>query len=264
MIRSIIRLYERGNVSVFGNCGSGKDLLQANVIARRNKPYVSNVDYGGEWYPLDFQKLDVGSNFEDFINGTVKPYTYPYPLGADVYLSDAGIYLPSQYCNELNKKYPRLAMFVAIRRHVARANFHVNSQHLGRVYDKIREQGDTYVLARWCIVLFGKIVIQLVTLYDRYDTAENRVKPCMVRKPLLGNKETRMQAEIALDNFDNTHGEVRNKLLIYVNKSKYDTHHFYKLLKGDPEKLEKYNKENTLRYRLRKLFARRSRDTSEC
>lgn len=263
MIGSIIRLYKQGNVSVFGNCGSGKDLLQSNVIVRRKLPYVSNVNYGGEWYPLDFKLLDVGSNFEDFINDTVKPYNYPYPLGADVYLSDAGIYLPSQYCNELNKKYPRFATFVAIRRHIARANFHVNSQHLGRVYDKIREQGDTYILCRWCVVIFG-LVIQLVTLYDRYETAEKRVKPCRVHKPLLGSNGTRMQAEIALDNFANTHGEVTNKLLIYRNKSNYDTHHFYKLLKGDEKKLEEYNEKNTLRYRLRNLFARKPDSTPKC
>lgn len=68
-IKKIIKLYENGNVSVSGNCGSGKDLLQANVIVRRKKPYVSNVNYGGEFYALDFTKLDCGSNYEDFING---------------------------------------------------------------------------------------------------------------------------------------------------------------------------------------------------
>jgi hypothetical protein len=254
-LNSIIKLYKQGNVSVSGNCGSGKDLLQANVIVRRKKPYVSNINYGGEWYPLDFDKLDCGSSYEDFINGTTKEYTYPYPLGADVYISDCGIYLPSQYCNELNKKYSRLPTFFAIRRHVGRCNVHTNSQHLGRVWDKLREQSDTYIVCRSAKVIFG-IVFQTITIYDRFASAEMRIKPCRVSSPLLGLKDARLQADIARDNFANTHGTVKNRLLIYRNKSNYDTHHFYKLLKGDEKKLEDYQKSNTSSFRLRFSFKR--------
>ena len=249
-LRKIIRLYKLGNVSISGNCGSGKDLLQANVIVRRRAPYVSNVDYGGEFYPLDFSKLDCGSTFENFLLGDLKEYTYPYPLGADVYISDCGIYMPSQYCNDLNKKYSRLPTFFAIRRHVARCNIHCNSQHLGRVWDKLREQGDTYIVARRAIVIFG-YVFQLVTIYDRYDSAEMRIKPCRVTRPLTLNAEARMTANVALDNFTNSHGNVQNMILIYRNKSTYDTHHFYKLLKGDESKLEAYKKDRTFTSRLR-------------
>lgn len=254
-IGSIIKLYERGNVSVSGNCGSGKDLLQANVITRRNKPYVSNVDYGGDYYPLDFANLDCGSSYDDFINGTTKGYTYPYPLGADVYISDCGIYLPAQYCNELNKKYPRLPTFFAIRRHVGRCNVHTNSQHLGRVWDKLREQSDTYIVCRSAKVIFG-IVFQTITIYDRFNSAEMRIKPCRVSVPLMANREVRMQGDIARDNFANTHGTVKNKLLIYRNKSTYDTHHFYKLLKGDEEKLENYKNNSRVSCRLRNWLKR--------
>lgn len=256
-LRSIIKLYECGNVSVSGNCGSGKDLLQANVIARRKKPYVSNVNYGGDFHLLDFKNLDCGSNYVDFINGTTKEYSYPYPLGSDVYISDCGIYLPSQYCNELNKKYSRLPTFFAIRRHCGRCNIHTNSQHLGRVWDKLREQSDTYIVCRSAKVIFG-FVIQSVTLYDRFESAESRIKPCRVSVPFMAKKEVVMQAQIARDNFTNSHGMVKNKLLVYRNKSTYDTHHFYKLLKGDEKKLEDYKKSNSLSARicnrLNKLF----------
>lgn len=254
-IKYIIKLYERGNVSVSGNCGSGKDLLQGNIITRRNMPYVSNVDYGGDFYSLDFSKLDCGSSYEDFINGTVKEYTYPYPLGADIYISDCGIYLPAQYCNELNKKYSRLPTFFAIRRHVGRCNVHTNSQHLGRVWDKLREQSDTYIVCRSAMVILG-IVFQTITIYDRFDSAEKRIRPCRVTSRLMDSRDGRKAAEIARDNFENTHGVVKNKLLIYRNRSKYDTHHFYKLLKGNEKKYEEYKKNNTARARLRALCSR--------
>ena len=36
---------------------------------------------------------------------------HPYPDGTDIYLSDAGIYFPSQFCSELNREYPFMAVF---------------------------------------------------------------------------------------------------------------------------------------------------------
>lgn len=226
----IRKLFSKGNVSVSGNCGAGKDLLFAN-IAVRSKGYISNVDYGGNYIPIDFDKLDCGRNvYTDFIGHTTKQYIYPYPLGYDIYISDCGIYFPSQYCNELNKRYPYFPTFFGIRRHVGRCSIHTNSQHLSRVWDKLREQSDCYVVCRWAKVLFGKIVIQKLTLYDYFESAEKRIKPCRVQCPLLSTPSARMQAKIALDNFANAHGTVKNGLLIYWNKAKYDTHHFKKLL----------------------------------
>ena len=234
-INRIKRMFKRGNVCVCGVKGSGKDMLLANVIARRKEDYISNINYTNDsrFHKLKFDDIDCGKNtYDDFINGTVKRYEFPFPKGTDVYLSDAGIYLPSQYCNELNKKYPHLATYVALSRHTSRANFHVNVQHLGRVYDKIREQSDTYIRCRFCYVLFGKIVIQGITLYDKYESALNRVKPCKIRVPVTMNDESKQSAKQYLDNFYNVHGTVENKLLIYINKSNYDTHHFEEVLKN--------------------------------
>lgn len=235
-LTKIRKLFAKGNVSVFGNCGSGKDLLFSNV-AVRSKGYVSNNYYGGNFEPLDFSFLDVSKNtYVDFIECRLKPYTYPYPIGHDIFVTDCGVYFPSQYCNELNKRYPYLPTFFAIRRHLGNCNIHYNTQALNRVWDKLREQSDTYILCRWAKVFFGKICIQKITVYDRLESAQNRIKPCRVRNPLLGTPNSRMQAQIAIDNFANSHGEVRNLLLIYWNKSKYDTHHFKKLLEDQTRK----------------------------
>ena len=235
MFSNIIKMFQNGNVCVCGLRGTGKDVLFGNVIARRRKPYVSNLDYtnGENYNELDFNKLDMGKNtYRDLISGKVKYYKYPYPLGSDIYLSDSGIYLPSQYCNELNKQYPYLPTYFALSRQVSHNNFHVNTQHLGRPWDKIREQADQYIRCRGCIVLLGKLVIQQITIYDKYESALNRVKPCRISVPIFAKREVKQSAEMYLDNFYNTHGSVKNHILIYFNKSKHDTYYFEKLFEG--------------------------------
>lgn len=228
-IKSIVRLFNKGNVCVTGLRGTGKDVLFGNVIARRGEPYISNLDYGGDYYQVDLTKLNCGGNvYSNFISGDVHKYDYPYPVGADVYLSDAGIYFPSQYQGELCKRYGSMATHQALTRQVSKNNFHINTQNLNRCWDKIREQSDTYIRCRWCKVIFG-IVFQGITLYDKAESCQSRVRPCRVRVPLF-NKEAQTQAQIYRDTFYNQHGEVKNKLLIYRNKSKHDTLYFGRLL----------------------------------
>lgn len=233
--KKIVRMFEDGNVCVCGLRGTGKDVLTGNVIARRKQPYISNLDYtdGENYQPLDFDKIDVGKNtYKDLISGDVKYYAFPYKQGSDIYVSDAGIYLPAQYCNELNKQHPYLPTYFALSRQVSHNNFHVNVQHLGRVWDKIREQSDIYIRCRFCKVLFGKIVIQKITLYDKYQSALDRVQPCRISVPLLAKREVKQNAELYLDKFYNTYGSVKNRFLIYWNKSKHDTYYFEKLFLG--------------------------------
>lgn len=229
-IGSIVRLFERGSVCVTGQRGSGKDLLIANVVVRRGEAYASNVNYGGDFSTLDLSALDCGKNtYDDFIKGTLKPYKHPYKRGADIYISDIGVYLPSQYCNELNKKYPYLPTYFALSRQVSGNNVHFNVQNLNRAWDKIREQSETYLKCNWCKVICG-IVLQSVTIYDKAQSCQDRVRPCRVTQPLLCSGELRTQIDIYRDSFYNKHGTVKNKLLIYRNKSTYDTLIFEKEL----------------------------------
>lgn len=248
-------MFKKRNVCVCGLRGDGKDMLMSNVVARRKAPYVSNMQYTKDdnlYQPLDFNKIDCGKNsYNDLIKGNIKKYEFPYIKGSDIYISDAGIYLPSQYCNELNKEYKYLPTYFALSRQVSHNNVHVNVQNLGRVWDKIREQSDIYIRCRFCHVVFGRLmlflkekfnkpfldkipllVIQKITLYDKYQSALDRVEPCRITVPLMAKREVKQNAQMYVDKFRNTYGMVRNHFLIYFNKASYDTFYFEKLFRN--------------------------------
>lgn len=231
-------MFTKGNVLVVGERGAGKDTLIGNVYVRIKKPYVSNQDYGGyymgEYKPEDFNMN--GNTYKDLLNGTVKPYQFPYPKGTDVIISDGGVYFPSQYCNELNRDYKGQPMFASLSRQLGRCNVHSNTQAYGRLWDKLREQAFRYIQALWCVHIIG-IVIQSVIVYDKAETCQARVKPCRVPLPRMGDKNAKMQARIYRDQFYNQHGMVRRFLLIYRERSKHDTYQFEKIFK---EKLTTY------------------------
>lgn len=231
-LTKIVRLFKQGSVCVTGMRGTGKDVLFGNVISRIGKPYVSNLDYGGDREELDLSKLDMGGNtYSNFLSNEFNQFVYPYKKGADIYISDVGVYLPSQYCNELNKRYPYLPSYVALSRQISRNNIHFNVQNLNRAWDKFREQSDIYIKCNWCKVFFGKIVFQHVTLYDKAESCQARVKPCKIKIPLFCFGQHRTTIDMYLDNFYNTHGMVQDVLLVYINRSKHDTYDFEKKLK---------------------------------
>lgn len=235
LFRKIVKLFEDGNVCVCGLRGRGKDLLMANVASRRGLEYVCNVDYGGDRHQFNPMDYDCGKNtYREFISGKVKRYVYPWPDGTDIYISDAGVYFPAQYCNELNRDYGYFATFMALSRHLGECNVHFNAQNLNRVWDKIREQSDCYIMCNGCIVLFGKIVLQMVTLYELYDSALKRVPPFRLPRPLL-NRDRQYQWEIQKSQYDIAHGSIKRKLLIYIHKSNYNTRFFKEVLENGIE-----------------------------
>lgn len=226
-MNKIIKLFEQGNVQLCGLRGTGKDMLFSNVIARRKLPYVSNIDYGYSFIPYKYDMFAIGNNYKDFIADKLNPYKYPLPDKVDLYLSDCGIYFPSQYCNELNRDFKDLPVYMALSRHLGECNVHCNSQYIGRVWDKIREQGDIYIKTLWCKVL-GKLVIQKVRIYEKYESCANNVQPLRLSIPL--SADARNRVEIEKEKFLNANGKITTRLLIYFNKSKYNTRAFkYKL-----------------------------------
>ncbi len=229
-IKKIIKLFRSGNVCVCGLRGRGKDMLFSNVAVRRGLPYVSNTDYGGVRYyfsPMDF---DCGGNtYENFLNGDINPYVYPFPDGTDIYIADAGVYFPSQYCKELNRQYGFFSTFMALSRHLGECNVHFNVQNLNRVWDKIREQSDIYVMCNWCRVLFGRLVIESVTVYETYDSAVNRVPPYKRPRVRL-NADRKLAVQMEKQRYRIAHGDIRRYILVYVNKSTYDTRIFKHML----------------------------------
>ena len=230
-MKQIIKLFESGNVSVCGLRGRGKDMLFANVICRRKKHYVSNVDYGGLREPFVPLQYDCGKNtYKHFISGNVNYYDYPWPDGTDLYISDAGLYFPAQHCNELNRDFPYFSTFVALTRQLGECNMHFNVQNLNRCWDKIREQSDIYIMCNRCIVWHGW-VLQLVTIYDQYDSAVKRVPPFRIKRPLF-NPDRQLQWEMAYQSYLIAHGKIKSRILIYRNQSNYDTRVFKEMLKN--------------------------------
>lgn len=225
-------MFERGNVSISGKRGTGKDMLTANIITRRKKPYISNMNYGGQWLPFEYEKIAMNGNiYRDFLQGKLKPYVYPYEDDIDLYISDAGVYFPSHYCNELNKEYKTLPTYFALSRHLGLSNCHVNSQALGRVWDKIREQSDQYIVCLGCRVILG-FVFQRVAIFDRYESAVQVMPKLRLPHPLFEHKRERLARKTAEEMYRAQHGSIRYGILVYRNKSKYDTRAFKTMLQG--------------------------------
>lgn len=235
--KKIIKLFESGNVLVCGLRGRGKDVLMSNVAVRRKMPYISNVDYGGDFhqfYPLDF---DLGKNtYQNFIDGDVHFYEFPFPDGTDVYISDVGVLFPSQYSGQLDHKYPYFAFYAALSRHTGSHSIHCNTQAIGRIWNKFREQSDIFIMANFCVFPFARtgipwlrdLVVQKVTIYEKYESAENRVPPYRPPRGRL-NADRRFAVKQERQHYRITHGDIKPGLLIYRNKSTFDTR-FYRTL----------------------------------
>lgn len=230
-MRKIIKLFKTGNVSVCGLRGAGKDMLFANVVMRRKLPYISNTCYGGDYIPFEPNQLNPNNTWRNFLTKKINHYEYPFADGIDFYIADGGVYMPSQYQGELCKEYGHIPVFMALSRHLGDANVHYNVQNLNRMWDKIREQSDTYIRCCWCKVLFKKLVLQKVIIYEKYESAVNRVPPFRLKRPLLN--PNRMQLwEIQKSNYDISHGLVKPRFLIYFNKSNYNTRIFKEMLEN--------------------------------
>lgn len=228
-MRKIIKLFESGNVSICGLRGTGKDMLMSNVIARRNLPYVSNIDYGYMYIPYDYNMFKVGNNYKNFIECNLNPYKYPLPDKVDLYLSDCGIYFPAQYTTQLDKEYKDLPVFFSLSRQLGELNCHTNSQNIGRVWKKISEQSEIYIKCLYCKVI-GPFVIQKIRIYENYDSCLNNVKPIRLQVPITA--KDRNYCALEKEKYTNIHGKIETRLLIYVNKGKYDTRAFKYKLEG--------------------------------
>lgn len=230
-MKKIIKMFETGNVSVCGLRGAGKDMLFANVIMRRKLPYISNTNYGGQYIAFHPSVFNCNNTYKNFLSGKVNHFKYPYEDGIDVYLADGGVYMPSQYQGELCKEYGHIPVFMALSRHLGDCNVHYNVQNLNRMWDKIREQSDLYIRCISCRVLFGKIVFQKVICYEKYESAVNRVPPFRLRRPLLNPNRLQLW-EIQKSNYEISHGVVKPRILLYINRSSYNTRIFKEMLEN--------------------------------
>ncbi|MEM0173422.1 MAG: hypothetical protein QXI16_02830 [Sulfolobaceae archaeon] len=226
--RFIVDKFRQGNVIVFGAKGKGKDLIFQKVISKRRKEkYYSNMDYGHNFNYISLVDLKLGQNtYENFIEGVVEIIDKNEQLeGADIYVSDAGIYLPAQYHYLLDKKYKSLPIFYALSRHLYNNNVHVNTQALNRVWDKLREQADSYFKALRTLKV-GGLLFTKVRYFETYETASENRAP--IRRRLL-NKYSKALS----DEYQAYNGLVFDMWICQrVSKVFYDSRYFHSVVFG--------------------------------
>ncbi len=230
--RAFVKLFESGNVIVSGLRGRGKDLAFCLVVNSRKRDYISNIQYSDpkkryKRFPLDLKVWELsGNTYTDMISGEIKKYVYPYPDGLDYYISDAGIYFPSQYQSELCKKYKSAPMFQALSRHLGESNVHCNVQNMPRLWDKIREQSDIYVRMDKCKFI-GKTKFFFLRAYS-YASEESCVKAIV--PPRFGVGKVAREAKY---NFEIAHGKITKFSFIARLPYNYDSRRFKKLLENN-------------------------------
>lgn len=217
-------IFENSSTYTFGAKGKGKDLLYQKVIHLRKAPYYSNIFYGGYYKHLSLKAMNVEPNtFQNMITDDVKKINTYLLEQCDLYISDAGIYLPNFEDNTLNKQYPSMPIFIAVQRHLLSSNTHVNSQAYGRVWKKIREQADFYIKALRVIKLPGVLLCK-IRIYDKETSAEQDLRP-------LQKKLFKKNLETSEDYYAKNGLIVERYYLISKRHIKYDTRAFKRVFK---------------------------------
>ena len=236
----LIKTFKKGNVIVTGHKGHGKDLLFSFITNKREEQgeqYYSTIQYSEAWKKISVKDLNISPNtYKSFLNGKVKKIPKTLEENRDIYIADAGLYLPSTYHQELCELYPSLPLFYAIQRHLYNSNTHCNVQNLERLWDKLREQADFYIecVDNYKIPFTKRTFIQKMIYYDRYQSALDRVRPFKVDQRLLG-KDKNQQA--LKRDFESKHGTV--KYVYIINKlpeEHYDTRFFHEEVFGTKAK----------------------------
>lgn len=218
-----------GSVMVSGRKRFGKDILFQTMINCRKEPYFSNIDYGGQYTHIDMKEMLLGNNtYNNFIYGDVVKCNKNTSLeGKDIYISDGGIYLPSQADSVLHKVFPSLPITYALSGHLYNNGIHVNTQRLDRVWKALREQADYFVLMRKRCLKLPFFIVLFTTEYTKYESALQELAPM---KSTLFNKYSKAEKE----KYKALHGFIKDGLIIVCKKSlKYDTRAFHEVIYGE-------------------------------
>lgn len=225
----IKRAFIEGNVIVSGRKRYGKDILFQAVIRWRKEKYLANIDYGGKYQHLDLKELELTPNtYDNFINGDVKKVEKnPYFEKHDIYISDGGIYLPSQADSKLHKTYPSMPITYALTGHMWANGIHINAQRLERIWKSLREQADYFIRIRKRCLKLPFVFVVFTTEYEKYESAKQELNPLSSR---LFNKFSKAE----MDKYKAQNGFIKNGFII-VPKSylKYDTRAFHKIIFGE-------------------------------
>lgn len=223
----IINAFKGGNVLVYGLRGKGKDLLMQYVIYCRKEEYFSNIDFGYDYNYLKLEDLDLKNTYDNFVNDNVNIIEkLENREGKDVYISDIGNYLPSQYDKILHVKYSGLPIYFSLSRHVYNSNVHCNVQQLSRCWKPLREQCDTFIKCLETKKILGLFILKY-RMYDREQSAEEDLRPLKVGA--LSKKEYKFRKE----EFDSKYGEIKEGFLLIPKRIlKYDTRVFHEKIFG--------------------------------
>lgn len=222
----LIKNFRKFNVIVFGKKGSGKDAFFQAIINRRKEPYYSNIGYGyKQAKTISVNDLSVLPNtYENALNNQFEKIEPAFDEKVDFYISDGGIYLPSQYDSKIDAKYPSLFIFYVLIRHLFNSNIHINyNGSITRLYKKLREQADGYIRMRGVLRIFGFLVLH-GTWYDKFESAEQSLQPLNSR---LMNGYSKAEADLYLAQ----NGEIKPFFVILpIKKIKYNTRYFKDVL----------------------------------
>jgi len=219
----LAKRFRLGNAIVYGKKRKGKDLIFQKVIRTRKEAYFSNIEYG--FNRINFNGLkDVSvapNTYNDMINNTVKKIPRNDDMEkTDIYISDGGIHLPSQYQHLLVRQYASMPLFYSLSGHLYANNVHVNyNGSFSRLWDKLREQADEYFRALNTIKL-GPWLFTKIRYFEEQQACEKNVLP--FKKAffsLRGNPEYRV--------FVAENGLVRDFWIVsFIPTLKYDTRYF--------------------------------------
>lgn len=220
------KIFNKNNVIVFGKKGTGKDMI-FNYITN-TKEYYANIPYTKlPQLMINVSELKLGDNtFETLLNDKIVKVSWPYKENTDIFISDCGVYLPSQYDYILHKKYGGLPLLYALSRHIGNFNIHCNAQALERIWKPLREQADWYVKTLDTVSL-PFMLLTKYRLYDKYQSALNDVR--VVKLPLLNNDS---ENNVRIHNANN--GIIKERWIIQLKCNvKYDTRYFKKVFIKD-------------------------------
>lgn len=225
--KRILGAFNDNNVIVYGKKGCGKDMLFQYVINKRKQRYYSNVDFGKDYQPFAFKDIELSNNtYENFINDNVVIEEKNEEMeGKDIYISDMGIVLPSQFDSLLHKVHPSLPIAYALSRHLWNNRIHGNTQALTRVWKSLREQADYYIKCRKAVSL-PFFMLCFVCTYDKYESAEKNLLPM---KKHFANKFNTAEYE----QYVATNGEIKNGFYFVRKKTiHYDSRIYHKIIFG--------------------------------
>lgn len=225
--------FKKMNVVVAGKKGTGKDLVYQAIINARKEYYYTNLPggYGGNYEHTSIKNISCEPNtYDDFIKEKVVKCKRRFKEKCDIYISDAGVYLPSNLDSVLYKRYPSLPIYYALSRQLANHNIHANVQVFSKLWKALREQADFYVIAKKTIKLPFFIATKCIT-YEKLESAERELLP-------IKNRVMNKYSKAEVDQYNASNGVIRVGWVIQRKRAiKYDTRAFEKLL-YDEDRLE--------------------------